>query len=68
MSGALVLIVDDNENNRDILSRRLRRQKYTVDVAENGQQALDMVERQKFDRSNQKQPIQHRKVPVLIVS
>lgn len=49
MSGALVLIVDDNENNRDILSRRLKRQKYNVSVAENGQEALEMVERQKFD-------------------
>ena len=49
MSGALVLVVDDNENNRDILSRRLTRQKYTVSVAENGQEALDIVERQKFD-------------------
>src|SRR5262245_14290417 len=49
MSGAMVLIVDDNENNRDILSRRLKRQKYNVAVAENGQEALEMVERQKFD-------------------
>ncbi len=49
MSGALVLVVDDNENNRDILSRRLKRQKYSVAVAENGLEALEIVERQKFD-------------------
>lgn len=40
---AHVLVVDDNEMNRDMLSRRLRRMGYTADVAENGEQALAMV-------------------------
>lgn len=44
-----VLVVDDNEANRDVLSRRLKRQGHTVAVAENGRQALDMVRVQAFD-------------------
>lgn len=46
---AKILVVDDNEMNRDMLSRRLRRQKHDVVVAEDGQQALDMVQAQDFD-------------------
>jgi serine phosphatase RsbU (regulator of sigma subunit) len=44
-----VLVVDDNEANRDVLSRRLRRQGHSVEVAEHGLQALDMMRRQSFD-------------------
>jgi sigma-B regulation protein RsbU (phosphoserine phosphatase) len=44
-----LLVVDDNENNRDILSRRLARRGHTVDVAENGEKALDILERESFD-------------------
>ncbi|MGB1289222.1 MAG: response regulator, partial [Aggregatilineales bacterium] len=44
-----ILVVDDNEMNRDMLSRRLARMGYTVDVAENGQQALDKVRTETFD-------------------
>ncbi|MCP4257583.1 MAG: fused response regulator/phosphatase [Planctomycetes bacterium] len=44
-----LLVVDDNEMNRDMLSRRLSRRKYTVMTAENGQQALDMIEKGSFD-------------------
>ena len=46
---AVVLVVDDNEINRDLLSRRLRRQQHTVVVAEDGQQALEKVKAQAFD-------------------
>ena len=46
--GAL-LVVDDNEINRDVLSRRLERQGHRVETAANGQQALDMVRAKKFD-------------------
>ena len=46
--GAL-LVVDDNEMNRDILARRLRRRGYSVAVAEDGQRALDMIAAQPFD-------------------
>jgi len=44
-----LLVVDDNEMNRDLLSRRVRRQGYAVELAENGIQALEKVESQKID-------------------
>ena len=46
---AHVLVVDDNEANRDLLRRRLERQGYTVAVAEDGSRALDLIETQSFD-------------------
>ena len=45
----VVLVVDDNEMNRDMLSRRLRRQEYEVEVAEDGEQALKMVKEKNYD-------------------
>jgi len=48
-SSSKLLVVDDNEMNRDMLSRRLSRRKHTVITAENGQQALDLVEKESFD-------------------
>jgi class 3 adenylate cyclase len=45
----VILIVDDNEVNRDILARRLCRQGHTPVLAENGRQALDMVHARRFD-------------------
>lgn len=39
-----ILVVDDNEGNRDIMLRRLQRQGYTVDVAASGMEALDRIE------------------------
>src|ERR1051326_1566229 len=44
-----VLIVDDNEANRALLARRLRRQGYTVSLAENGRQALEKLRARRFD-------------------
>ncbi len=44
-----LLIVDDNEMNRDTLSRHVERQGHTVGVAEDGRQALEMVKTQSFD-------------------
>jgi sigma-B regulation protein RsbU (phosphoserine phosphatase) len=44
-----ILVVDDNEMNRDMLSRRLSRRKHTVITAKNGQEALDMIEIESFD-------------------
>ncbi|MGH7207321.1 MAG: adenylate/guanylate cyclase domain-containing protein [Nitrospiraceae bacterium] len=44
-----LLVVDDDAMNRDMLSRRLARHGYTVAVAEDGEQALKMVEGQTFD-------------------
>jgi two-component system, cell cycle response regulator DivK len=38
-----VLLVEDNEMNRDMLSRRLTRRGYEVVFAEDGQQGVDMA-------------------------
>ena len=43
-----LLVVDDNEMNRDVLSRRLRRQGYRVAVAVDGRQALEMLQAEEF--------------------
>ena len=43
-----LLVVDDNEMNRDVLSRRLKRQGYEVSMAEDGRQALDMIREKSF--------------------
>lgn len=40
---AHILVVDDVEANRDLLSRRLLRQGHLVEQAEDGQQALDLL-------------------------
>jgi DNA-binding response OmpR family regulator len=45
----LILVVDDNEMNRDMLSRRLQRQEYKVIVAEDGEKALEIVKNYPFD-------------------
>ena len=37
-----ILIVEDNEMNRDMLSRRLERKGYEVVLAEDGQKGVDM--------------------------
>jgi two-component sensor histidine kinase/DNA-binding response OmpR family regulator len=44
-----LLVVDDNELNLDILSRRLERQGHTVARAQNGRQALEMLKADRFD-------------------
>ncbi len=44
-----LLVVDDNEMNRDMLSRRLQRESYRVVVASGGQEALERVAEEKFD-------------------
>jgi adenylate cyclase len=45
----LILVVDDNEMNRDMLQRRLERQNYQAVSAENGERALQMLREQAFD-------------------
>lgn len=40
---ARLLVVDDKDSNRDLLSRRLSRQGFQVEVSENGVQALEMI-------------------------
>lgn len=44
-----ILIVDDDEQNREMLSRRLRRCGYTVSSAANGLHALQLARSQHFD-------------------
>jgi len=44
-----LLVVDDDEYNRDMLSRRLQKAGYRVAVAENGTRALAMVTAADFD-------------------
>ncbi len=46
---AHLLVVDDNETNRDVLSRRLEREGYRVSSAGNGRRALEMVRETSFD-------------------
>ena len=43
-----LLVVDDNEMNRDMLSRRLARHGYAVTVAEDGASALARIARESF--------------------
>jgi two-component system, sensor histidine kinase ChiS len=45
----ILLVVDDIEANRDLLSRRLKREGYLVATAENGRQALEMMRAATFD-------------------
>jgi signal transduction histidine kinase len=44
-----ILVVDDNRMNRIKLSRSLEQQGHTVDLAEDGQQALNLLHAQPFD-------------------
>ena len=46
---ANILLVEDNELNRDMLSRRLERKGHTVSCAVDGQQGLDLARSQKPD-------------------
>lgn len=48
-TSGVILVVDDNENNRDLLARRLSRQGHQVTTAETGRQALELLNREKFD-------------------
>ena len=44
-----LLVVDDNEMNREILRRGLQRRGYSVAVTEDGTQALEQIEKNSFD-------------------
>jgi serine phosphatase RsbU (regulator of sigma subunit) len=46
---ARVLVADDNELNRDLLSRRVRRLGHEVVLAEDGRQALELLRAEPFD-------------------
>jgi DNA-binding response OmpR family regulator len=45
----VLLVVDDNPQNREVLARHLERQGYYVVVAENGRRAIEMVGAAAFD-------------------
>jgi sigma-B regulation protein RsbU (phosphoserine phosphatase) len=47
--GGRLLVVDDVEMNRDLLSRRLEQQGHSVAVAETGRRALEMIRSREFD-------------------
>ncbi|MGC9503628.1 adenylate/guanylate cyclase domain-containing protein [Baaleninema sp.] len=84
LENASVLVVDDNEANRDLLRRRLKRQGYQVTVAEDGFRALELMREQPFDlvlldimmpRMNGYQVLEEvksdpdlRDIPVLVIS
>ena len=44
-----ILLVEDNELNRDMLSRRLERKGYTIAIAVDGQQAVNMAGTTPYD-------------------
>jgi len=46
---ARILLVEDNEMNRDMLSRRLTRKGHEVSMAVNGRQGIDMARAGAFD-------------------
>lgn len=48
-SQARILVVDDNDMNRDLLSRRLQQQDCLVSNAANGEEALQQIHEQNFD-------------------
>lgn len=48
-SQGFLLVVDDSEANRDMLSRRLERRGYTVEMAAGGREALERVRETRYD-------------------
>jgi two-component system, cell cycle response regulator DivK len=46
---AKILLVEDNEMNRDMLSRRLQRKGYEVVIAEDGRQGVDLARKETPD-------------------
>jgi CheY-like chemotaxis protein len=46
---AKILLVEDNEMNRDMLSRRLQRKGYEVAMAEDGRSGIEMASAGRYD-------------------
>lgn len=81
---ATILVVDDNEMNREVLARRLERQGHTIVSAEDGERALQQLQQRSFDlilldimmpKMNGYQVLEHlkadpllREVPVIVIS
>ncbi len=49
VSGGELLVVDDNPENRELLARRLSREGYTVETAESGRAALELIGLKRFE-------------------
>jgi len=49
IANASILVVDDNESNRVLLSRRLSRQSYEVTTAADGLEAMEQIQATAFD-------------------
>ncbi|GGE48800.1 response regulator [Actibacterium pelagium] len=47
--GGDILVVDDNQMNRELLSRRLERGGYTATTVSSGEEALDILQTRSFD-------------------
>lgn len=45
----LILVVDDNEMNRDMMVRRLERYGYRIEACDNGREALEKMKQESFD-------------------
>jgi len=79
-----VLVVDDNEANRDLLARRVQRMGHTATVAEDGVRSLALMRKEPFDlvlldimmpQMNGYQVLEHlkadptlRHIPVIVIS
>lgn len=48
-SGVKILLVEDNEMNRDMLSRRLIRRGYQISIAVDGREGIEMAKAGDFD-------------------
>lgn len=44
-----ILVVDDNKNNRDLLSSQLQKYNHTISTAINGREALEMIQKTEYD-------------------
>jgi signal transduction histidine kinase/DNA-binding response OmpR family regulator/HPt (histidine-containing phosphotransfer) domain-containing protein len=49
VQGANILLVEDNEINQQVASELLERARFRVDIANNGQEALDRLQTQAYD-------------------
>lgn len=49
IQGANILLVEDNEINQQVASELLQHARFLVEIANHGQEALDKLERQRFD-------------------
>ena len=49
LAGARILLVEDNELNQELAQTLLTENGLSVELAENGQQALELLETQEFD-------------------